>query len=323
MALLNQQTPCTPQPSDNTGIAVPGTTSLVRTVAVDVNSFDDAALEAGVPISHNRISTNTNFPTGSGYWCMKYELSQAAYRDFLNTLTVAQQTTRTANPPTSATGTSALTTAPEVGRMYIEIAVPASGSTPAVYGCDYTNNNIYDEPGDGEYVACNFLSLGDVAAYLDWCGMAPLTEIVYERICRGHTNAAANAAVTGEYAWGTTTINAAVLGVTSPGAANELISGASTTAGNANYSGSGLASPHRTGVFATATSNRITSGSSFFGVMDMRGNLGEPCITIGNVAGRSFVRSWGDGILSTIGNATDVPWPHNQYKHRHQLLFRL
>ena len=51
----------------------------------------------------------TGFPTGfSAFYCMKYEISQQQYVDFLNTLTYTQQLTRTANPPTSTPGTGAL-----------------------------------------------------------------------------------------------------------------------------------------------------------------------------------------------------------------------
>ena len=292
---------------NNKSVQIPSTGSI----AVDVNFFDDAILEAGVSVGDELVGGNGSFPVTSGMWCMKYELSQAAYRDFLNTLTVAQQTTRTATAPTSVTGTGALIAVAGTGRMYIEVATPASGATPAVYGCDANNNNTYDEATDGEWVSCNYLSWGDVAAYLAWCGMAPMTELGYERICRGNTVVTPMPSIYGEYAWGSNTLNSSALSLANATAANETANGTSLTLGNANTLSNAINGPARNGIFAGPSTSRITSGAAFFGVMDMTGNLGEPCITIGNVAGRSFSKGFSFGTLSTLGNATALPWPNN------------
>src|SRR5436189_5261831 len=125
---------------------------------------------------------------------MKYELSQGAYRDFLNSLNLTQQITRTGTAPTNVIGTGALVS-PLIARNFIEIATPGTGTAPAVYGLDADADNIFDETTDGEWVACNFLSWMDLAAYLDWAGLAPMTEIVFERICRGASTAGANPSV--------------------------------------------------------------------------------------------------------------------------------
>lgn len=285
---------------------------------VDPNVFDDAEIEtpndfiingggtdglSGLPINNNF------FPTTSAIWCMKYEMTQGAYRDFLNTLTFIQQTTRTLNPPTSPIGTGAL----GVGaRNFLEVRIPSVGSTPAVYGCDASGNNIFDEVNDGEFVSCNLLSWMDLAAWLDWAGMAPMTEIHFERICRGTTSAGPIIPQFGEYAWGNTSINFGFYTLVSEFTSSEAASDASTTLGNANFNFN--PGPFRNGIFATATSNRTTSGASFYGVMQMSGDLIEGCVTVGNAAGRSFNKlgtSRGNGILSTNGNA-DVPhWPGN------------
>jgi hypothetical protein len=253
-----------------------------------------------------------NFPTLGKVWCMKYEITQGAYRDFLNTLTLVQQTTRTANVPTSAIGTGALATSGS-SRNFLEISIPSTAGAPATYGCDASGNNVYDEANDGEFVACNYLSWPDIAAWLDWACLMPMTEIQYERICRGHSDAyETTQSILGEYAWGNTTINAAAGTIANPFAATEIVSNSSAVLGNANYNALAAGGPLRNGVFATATSNRVTSGASFFGVMDMSGNLTEATVTFGNAAGRSFCKNtylFGNGQLSTNGNA-DVPtWP--------------
>ncbi|WP_462252121.1 hypothetical protein [Ferruginibacter sp.] len=293
-------------------------------ISVDVNGIDDAEIEepnsftiadaSGDGIQNLAIS-NAFFPVSSAIWCMKYEVTQGAYRDFLNTLNLAQQTTRTANSPTSATGTGALT-ASGTGRNFLEIKFPSSIGLPATYGCDASGNNIFDEANDGEFAACNFLGWTDLAAWLDWAGLAPMTEMNFERICRGHTSAGFNVPVNGEFAWGTTAISGNSFTLTAPFTATETVSNSSAVLGNASY-GNLTTGPLRNGIFATATSNRITSGASFFGVMDMSGNLTEACVTVGNVAGRSYNKtgvansSIGDGKISFNGNAIANYWPGN------------
>jgi hypothetical protein len=281
---------------------------LGSTFSADFNFFDDITLRSGLAINAAGIAGNDSFPTGQATWCMKYELSQAAYRDFLNSLTLAQQTTRTENAPTSAVGTAALAPAPGINRNNIEIATPSSGGSPAVYGCDGNNNNVFDEATDGEWIACNYLSWMDMAAWLDWAGLAPMTEIIYERICRGASTLGTNPSIFGEYAWGSTSIFSSAYIVSNVSAANEIISNASSSSGNAIYSVTSEG-PARTGIFATASSDRITSGSSFYGVMDMSGNIYESCVTVGNVAGRGFTGLNGDGTLSLSGNANTLNWP--------------
>lgn len=290
------------------------TTGSVVPMKVDANSFDDNVLDGGglYVYSNDTIQTASPlgtldpFPTMKAFWCMKYELSQAAYRDFLNTLSYDQQVSRTLNTPNSATGTGALGTAGS-SRSYIEIATPGVlNTTPAVYGCDANNNNIYNEAGDGEWVSCGNLLWPDLAAYFDWSGLAPVSEFQFERVCRGHTSAGPQPAILGEYAWGTNTIFASQYTVTSGSTTGEVASNASTTVGNANYTSTTPITfgALRNGIFATGTSSRITSGSAFFGVMEMSGDLEEYVVTVGTVAGRSVrLIPNGSGSISTAGNA--------------------
>lgn len=290
-------------------------------VNVDANAFDDDEIETPNNFSINPGSglaqlniDNPHFPTYNVTWCMKYEISQGAYRDFLNTLNVTQQTTRTANLPTSPTGTGALTTSGN-NRNFIEIKNPSVDGFPAEYGCDASGNNVYDEADDGEFVACNYLSWPDIAAWLDWAGLAPLNEIQFETICKNNYY---NQPIFGEYAWENKLINSSAFALGNFNTQSEFASNISTTLGNAIFNQSGLDGPVRNGIFSTATTtNRKQSGAAFYGVMEMSGNLSEACVTVGNVAGRSYNKlglpglSRGDGILSPNGNALVSYWPGN------------
>lgn len=289
------------------------TTGSVVPMHADVNSMDDGELETdGIYVySNDTIQTTVPlgsldpFPTMKAIWCMKYEISQAAYRDFLNSLDSQQQANRTIAAPNSATGTGAFVSGGSA-RNFIEIATPATSSSPAVYGCDGDADNTYNESTDGEWIACNYINWNDVAAFLDWSGLAPMSEVQFERICRGSSSAGPNPAVLGEYAWGTNTIFASNYTLSNAGLATEIASNASTTLGNAMYSSTNgsFSGGMRSGIFATSTSTRISSGASFYGVMEMSGNLAELCICIGNEAGRSvrFIPN-GNGTISTAGNA--------------------
>ncbi|MCX6265086.1 MAG: SUMF1/EgtB/PvdO family nonheme iron enzyme [Bacteroidetes bacterium] len=250
----------------------------------------------------NTASFATGYPTGyNAFYCMKYEISQGQYRDFLNLLTYSQQSGRTINAPSSSTGTGALTT-PGNFRNGIEISTSGiSGSLPAIYGCDLNNNNTYNESDDGEWIACNYLSWDDVAAYLDWAGLRPITELEYEKVCRGTLPSVAE-----EYSWGDNTL----IAITAVNNIREGSESSNTTNANANYNNQFTLGPVRAGLFATNSTNRISAGSSYYGVMEMSGNLWEQMITIGNSTGRSFTGLAGNGILDSNGFANTANWPN-------------
>lgn len=248
------------------------------------------------------------FPKGyAGFYCMKYEISQGQYRDFLNTLTYTQQTSRAASV-TGVAGTAALSNSDRNG---IDIQTPgvAASFTPAVYACNLDGDGNYNETDDGEWIACNWLSWMDGCAYVDWAGLRPMTELEYEKACRGDQAPVAN-----EYAWGTSTVAAAAYTLSNAGAADEgIATNYSTTNGNASYSTTdgGINGPLRGGIFAANGSNggRITAGASYYGIMEMSGNLWERPVTIGHATGRAFTGLNGNGRLSANGHANQSLWP--------------
>jgi formylglycine-generating enzyme required for sulfatase activity len=245
----------------------------------------------------------TDYPNGySAYWMMKYELSQGGYRDFLNTLTYTQQATRVAVAPNSVAGTNIYA----VGnyRQYLEVATPGVNAIiPAVFGCDADGDNNYNESSDGEWVTVTGVNWTDLAAYLDWCGLRPMTEFEFEKACRGPLTPVPN-----EYAWGTDDIASIAYTLTGAGTASEAISNPSAVFGNSININSAI-NYARGGIFATAISTRVSSGAGCYGVMELSGNAEEQVVASSNVAGRSYTGKNGDGLLTALGNANENNWP--------------
>ena len=100
--------------------------------------------------------TDMEAPNGyRGFYCMKYELSQQTYSDYLCTLTFNQQSTRTAVSPYSPLGTFALN---DNDRNGVIVTIPSTDFGPATYGCDLGGNGIPNEPNDGGNIPVNWIS---------------------------------------------------------------------------------------------------------------------------------------------------------------------
>ena len=243
-----------------------------------------------------------SFPKGfAGFYCMKYEISQQQYTDFLNLLTYPQQVSRTSTPPSGLPASGALS-ATNANRNGIDIIVSGiSPNQPAEYVCNLNNPGLFGTETDGQWIACNFLKWSDIAAYLDWSGLRPMTEWEYEKVCRGSLPA-----VTSEYAWGNTTYTTAT-NISNNGSITEK---SNNNSANVNCCNSGnILGPMRTGCMARPTGSRVTGGSSFYGVMDLSGNVSEMVVSCGNATGRAFRRRTGDGVLTGSGDANVNSWP--------------
>jgi formylglycine-generating enzyme required for sulfatase activity len=251
------------------------------------------------------------FPKGyQAFYIMKYELTQGQYRDFLNTLTRAQQATRVETTPIGS-GTTSVTnryvmsgTSTLQYRNGIRCDATVPTSKPILFYCDLNGNGISNEPADGEFIAANYMSSADLAAYADWAGLRPFTELEFEKAARGPANPVAN-----EYAWGTAGITASALGPANPGANNEL----AANGANCLYSG-GVSGPMRAGFAATSNSLRYNAGASFYGVMELSGNLWERSITVGDATSRLFTGLHGDGVLDASGNANVSNWTTSGFR---------
>ncbi|UMY66939.1 MULTISPECIES: SUMF1/EgtB/PvdO family nonheme iron enzyme [unclassified Flavobacterium] len=248
------------------------------------------------------------YPVGyNSFYIMKYEISQIQYVEFLNALTYDQQKTRTTYDPISAAGTTAMYSS-RAFRNGIIVATPGNNNIlPAVYACDYTTgveNNIDDAQNN----AMNFMSWADLTAYLDWAALRPMTELEYEKACRGTM-----ARLAGEYPWGSTTIaliHAQLGGLVNDFQPNENYN--SPTNGACMYgvgnSGLGQYGPLRTGLLATNSSGRASSGAGFYGAMELGGNVWERVVNTG-ATGVTFTGNLGDGELAVNGEANQTSWP--------------
>ena len=247
------------------------------------------------------------FPKGtSAFYIMKYKLSQGMYRDFLNTLSRVQQQGRIgatiASGDTSVTNRYVMANNTTVQyRNGIRAPAAFTANLPITFGCDLDANGTFNEATDGEWIAANWVNWGDVAAFADWAGLRPFTELEYEKAARG-----VQSPLAGEYAWGSTSYvnTAAVDG--NAGKKSEL---PSTTSANVLVSG-GLSGPIRCGAFARSGSTlRSDVGASVYGVMELSGTLWERPVTVGHATGRAFTGLHGNGALDSAGKADVVNWP--------------
>ncbi len=86
---------------------------------------------------------------------------------------------------------------------------------------------------------------------------------------------------------------------------NSVASGAANHGTAANTGGDGGTGPLRVGIFATNGATRVTAGASYWGIMELSGNLWERPVSVGHAAvGRLFQGTHGTGTL-------DLPsdWP--------------
>lgn len=253
------------------------------------------------------------FPKGyDAIYVMKTELTNQAYVDFLNLQPRDIQNNHISTALTGQTGTLLRyvmvfldnatipgSSTPEF-RSPIKVDATFSATDPLFFYCDLDNDDIINEINDGQMISCSFLSWDDAMAYLDWSGLRPMTELEFEKVCRGP-----NYPVSGEQAWGSSSFVTVSTTLNNSGESGEV-----STVFNSNINcNNQIQGPTRAGMFAMSGKERIQSGATYYGVLDMGGNLWERPVTIGNPGGRAFTGSHGNGSLDINGNADVVNWP--------------
>jgi len=309
------------------------------------------------------------FPNGfRAFYVMKHEVTQAAWVDFLNTLTwnqqhglvshsganwglggnnvqpMAQQTEHGASvTPASLVGTNIfrpwwnVADNTEPGhRMNIRIRERGTDG-PAVFGVgrwttvermeeDPENPGNFitiTEPGwcwnheiQGGNLPMFNLAWVNISAYLDWAGLRPMTELEYEKACRGPM-----LPVREEFAWGGPFMPSNTGGVADRNLPTETPLPAFASfvqPGNAAI-GTHIASapsaaiavywPVRVGSFAREATTREEAGASYWGILNLSDNVAERVVNISSVQGRAFNGRHGDGQITSMGFSNVPNWP--------------
>ena len=250
-------------------------------------------------------AVNANFPKGyDGFWIMKYEITQAQYAEFLNTLTFQQVENRTQDEIFTLIGKRYVMSdnAGVVNRQAI-CFIPSGDRRVDKFGVDFNDNDIIDETSDGGGIACSYINLRDITAYLDWAALRPLTELEFEKACRGTVPPIAD-----ENAWGTGE-ETAVTAIINSGLATEMASNSGN--GLCNYGNTVGSDPMRVGFAATNSTNRVRAGASYYGIMDLSGNMHEPYVSFYSdpAYADEFDGSTGDGELDADGYQDVTGWP--------------
>lgn len=200
-----------------------------------------------------------DFPKGyAEFFIMKYELTEGQYTAFLNSISSSWSSNRS-----------------PVGAK------------------QYEKNRGGIRLKDGLYFTltphrpANFLSFDDQCAFADWAALRPMTELEYEKACRGP-----NKPISNDFPWG--------------GPSRDKVSRYYNSLGE-------LLLEENIDESKINDQNLEFYGASYYWVMDLNKSLWERCVTIGHPKGRSFLGSHGDGNLSGYyGDATNPDWPNNR-----------
>jgi formylglycine-generating enzyme required for sulfatase activity len=243
------------------------------------------------------IPLPSTFPLGyNGFYCMKYEINQQQIVDFLNTLTYDQQKGRLDAWGVGArlpTGVNNYWNNNQYRQTIRIVTAGINNSLPAKF--DLAGNAW------GAYIPAGYMNWQDLTSYLDWSGLRPMTEFEYEKACRGTLNP-----VPYEYPWGTTVISMVDGRNTNTNTVSEGNNTILDGMVHANWDGGSA----RSGFAATSSSNRVQSGATFYGIMDMAGNVIEQCVGGGSGFNYStFTNANGDGTLTKVGLANVTGWP--------------
>ena len=262
--------------SNNTPYEITSENALTIGTAA-TNLYASSGITAG--------TLSANYPKGyQAFWVMKYEVTQQQYVDFLNSLSRAKQTSYIANTSVSI-GTMSTTnvfvmsnTSSIQYRNGIRCPATFHSTKPITFFCDLNNNGTGNEATDGLTLACNYIGYSSnwVFDYLDWAALRPMTEMEFEKICRGPSSVYGGL-ISYETPWslnGSISVNYTyVNGVVNSGAADEAP--ANTGIGLIHGGTNNPQGPRRVGSTYSGATDRYYAGSSYYGVADMGGNVAE------------------------------------------------
>lgn len=255
-----------------------------------------SAGSSGENSTGSSFSIPATFPKGyGGFYMMKYEVTESQWVHFINALPSAAARSRRDITDNQHKNTDSVVKRNTVSCL----------GSPLVCSTERKARPV------------GYLSWMDLAAFLDWAALRPMTELEFEKAARGPV-----LPISGEYAWGSTDITAAatISGTDEDGtetvttaSANSLYANVALSGGDSALGAEYQRGPLRSGIFATPLATRTMSGAGKLGAMELSGNLKERIVTVGNETGRAFAGTHGDGYLSAEagyeGNANQSTWP--------------
>jgi len=250
------------------------------TAAVVIDS--ENALTLSAKNGMQKVSLSASYPKGyAGFYVMKYETSQEQYVEFLNSLTLEQQKARVENNDFAHMKRGDYVFGDlknpscRNGIVFVEQRKP---NTPVVFGNNLNPNNDLFSTDDGQTLACNYMSVEDMIAYCSWSGLRPMSELEYEKACRRFYPQVPDK---GEYAWNTNNGINRLNGLSDLNYRGDEREQALSYLKNVNSgTTNSINGPVRCGLFATSATNQTQAGATYWGVMEMSGNLKELCANI-------------------------------------------
>ena len=287
-----------------------GVWNNIRISNVSMTDTDLSAVYTSGPVLMDGLSLPlpSSYPSGvRGFYAMKYELTQEQYVSFLNQLPRPAQYERTIggyldklSEGDYVFGADRSRASHRNGIVLHERTV--NNGLPYVFACDLNRSDLANGLSDGQSLSCNYLSVGDLLSYAEWSGLRPLSELEYEKMCRGYYP---GLPLGGEYAWeGTSSVK--LSGISGGGTERESVNGSGD---NVNVDNA-LGGPVRAGLFVRGD-DRHTTGISFWGISDLSGNVSEIYCNA-EVYGRQLKRGvHGSGEVEENGDAkvVETDWP--------------
>jgi len=271
----------------------------------------------------------------SSFWCMKYEVTQKQFVDFLNTLSRQNQKYMVRNNNLAnefGLGDTIINdtygddnilgffwdswSSQRTNGNGITVQYTTSGSNkiapaskPWTFACDLNNNGVFNESADGLNTACNFLCAKLLWAYLDWAGLRAMNELEFEKVSRGPSTVSPFLPQNEALIWGSYGISSNITN-TAGGWSSARTSSESPTASTSSV---GLviagesSGPRRVGSTNRSSTTRIQSGASYYGVANLAGNVDEIVIRFSTSynSGSGWCTNYnrtayGDGNINTI-----------------------